>query len=110
MFSFIFTLAIVGVFAWFVYHFVVKFKEAEGSVWGRTLAGARDSATVFWGGVLYVAGAIVDLAEKAADFLNLPEVTTFINNYFPPKYVAIGLMVIGGVTILARLRTLFRGA
>lgn len=110
MISFILTLAILAALGWFVYHFIVKFREAEGTVWERTLAGAKDSATIFWGGILYVAGAIVDLAEKFADFLNLPEVTGFINNYFPPKYVAVGLMVIGGITILARLRGLLKGA
>lgn len=107
MLSLIFTVAVFAALAWFAYHFVSKFRESEGSIWERTLAGAKDSATVLWGGVLYVAGVLLYLAEKASTFLNMPEVTSFIQNQLPSQWGAIGLMVVGVVTIIARLRTLF---
>lgn len=110
MIGFIFTLAVVASLLFMAYHLVKKFREAEGTVWERLLAGGRDSATILWGYLLYLAGAILDLIERMAVFLNMPEVTTFVNTHVPPKYVAGGMMVIGIITIAARLRSILRGA
>jgi hypothetical protein len=106
MISWIITLGLLAVLGWYAYHVVISYKVATGSTWERVRAGAMDSATVLWGNLLWVSGAILDLADKAATVLNMPEVSDFIKSNLPPQYVAYGLIAIGVITVVARLRSL----
>lgn len=97
--------AIVAGFAFMV---IRDYRKQEGSVWSRLCASVKHSATLAWGYVLTGSGFLLSLAAQASDALNAPEVSAFIQAQLSPKVVGIAMLVIGAVTVLARLRTLWR--
>ena len=91
-----------------VIHAVMAYREAQGTVWERILSTSRDSATWLWGKFLFVAGLLIEAVNQLATYLDRPEVTTFVNSYVPPRYVAGVMVAIAVITLLARLRSLVR--
>lgn len=106
MISWLITIAIALTLAWLVYHVIKRFREAEGSVWERFLAGFKDSATILVAGATYVGGAVINLIGNAADALNSPEIAEVVRTQIPADYAGYGLMCLALVVFIARLRSL----
>lgn len=106
MISFVVTLLVVLSLAWLAYHVTRKYREADGPVWDRLLAGFKDSATVLLAGATYVGGAAVNLLGKLADAANAPEVAEVVRTQIPAEYAGFGLMAMAVLIFIARLRTL----
>lgn len=86
--------------------FALAFRASEGTVWERLLATSRHSATWLWSKVLLVAGSLIQVAQNAATWLNMPEVSTFIQANLPPEWVGYMLLFVAVMTFLSRMRSL----
>jgi hypothetical protein len=60
-----------------------------------------------WGYFLLVASTLIGWADQASQFLNMPEVTNFIQTYFTSTRGAVIIASIAVITIVARLRTIW---
>lgn len=87
--------------------FVVKYREAVGSKWQRTLAATQGSASLLWHYTVLFASDLLLWSEKAAEFFNLTEVQGVIAK-LNPQLMAAALIVVTVVGIGARLRGLVR--
>lgn len=110
MFSFLWTLFLVAAVIFVGYRMVVGFRAAEGSIWQRLVTAGEDSATMTWGYVQIMVGGLLDILVKIAGYLNLPELANFIQLPAFSQYTSIAFIVIGAITLLARMRTLFKDA
>jgi len=97
-------LAIVAFVAWNVYS---QYRKAQGTVWERLLASARNSATMLWGKFsIAVAGIIANL-DPIATWIGGPDAANFLNTYIGnPKILAAVMLVISMISMWARTRTL----
>lgn len=95
-----------ALFIWFGIKVYVTFQTETGSTWQKLLAATKDSATVLWSYIVGGAGMLIMSADKLADALNMPQVTSFIQQYLSPTSVGIAMCVIAIITVIARLRTL----
>lgn len=107
MFGTIFLGACLLAVVFVVIRFVANFRAAQGTTWQRSVSAAHDSATMLWGYMLTVSGTMLGASVKVSDYLNLPEVRTFIEQNVQAEYLAYALLAIGVVTLAARARTLF---
>ena len=95
-----------GVFClWLVGSFIVSYHNATGTAWQRAFTAAKGSATILWNGAVAAASAFLLLCSEAADAFNWPEVKTLIAQ-IPAQYVATAGLIIAGIGVVARLRTL----
>lgn len=106
MFNIILLMLCGGGIAYFVYRVVTRYQAATGSVWERLLATAKGSATVLLSYAQMVGGFVIAGAEQVSTLLNQPEITSFIQAHVPPQWLGLVLLVMGLITLLARLRTL----
>ena len=98
--------AALAVSIFVVYRVVVNYRTAEGSVWERLIAAAKNSATVLWQYVVIAGGTLLGWSVQLADALNMPEVRSAIQDNLRPEYVGVALVGIAIITVIARLRTL----
>ena len=92
-----------------IHRAVAAYREATGSTWQRLLATAGESATVLWSYIVAAGGVGLAWADEVAQFLNAPEVTSFIQQHLSPTNVGVAMTAIAVITIVARLRTLHIG-
>lgn len=107
MFTIIFLFGVSVALAYVVYRAIAVFAKSEGTLWERLLATSRESAVMIWSKVLALAGTLITWAALSADYLNMPELHTFLTAVLKPEHVGIILLAIAGINVLARLRTLF---
>jgi len=97
-------LAVIIYVAWNVYS---QYRKAQGSVWERLLASARDSATMLWGKFVIVVAGLVANLDPIAQWIGGPSAEQFLNTYIgDPKILAAALLGVSLVSMWARLRTL----
>lgn len=106
--SWIITGIIAVSLAWLVYHAVAKYREAEGTVWQRLLAGFKDSATILAAAATWIGGSTIDIVDRIATTFNQQELVDLVTARVPVKYVGFGLMAIGAIFFIARLRSLVK--
>lgn len=94
------------VVAWVGYTFVHAWMTEAGSFWQRTLAAARDSATIVLAKVGIFIGMLVPAIDTAASKLGDPSLISQIQPYLTPTTVSVGGAVVCLLFIWARLRTL----
>ena len=107
---FIFDVAMIAVFAFFVYRFWSVYKTAEGTVWQRIWQGVESSATILWGYIVFGSGRLLDWALQGSIYLQQPEIEAYVRQNLTPGGAAKALSVIGLVIFLARIRSLWLAA
>lgn len=106
MLDLIVTASFIAAAGYFVYVMWTSYKEQpEGSLWDKLLAAGSDSATKLWARFLALIGAMLGLVTSAADYLGDPQLSSVVQQYFKPDYVAYAMIGIAIVTIIARNRT-----
>ena len=108
MFNLILFLAFTAAVVSIATHAVVVYRSAEGTIWQRTLATSRDSATWLLAKVTFIAGLAIEGVAAAAEYFNRPDVTAFQRTKVPAEYVAYVFLAIAILTFAARARSLFR--
>jgi hypothetical protein len=89
------------------FHLVAQYRKARGSAWQRLLAAGKESATILWGKVCILLSGLIASLDSVADFLNMPELKTYIETALGnPKTVAAIMLLLSAVSIYARRRTL----
>lgn len=106
MIGFILTLIVLIPPAVIIFMIAKRYLDATGTVWQRLLMATSQSATILWGYIVAFSGYLISWSEKATDFFNLPEVQQFLKDHVTPTRLGIVMVVIGIVSIVARLRTL----
>ena len=100
----LFFLALLIVVGW---QLAASYREASGSTWERLLCAGRESATILWGKICILLSGLIASLDSLADFLNMPELKTYIETALGnPKTVAGVMLVLSAVSIYARRRTL----
>lgn len=98
---------VVAFLVFMVYRAVAAFKSSCAcTFWERLYDSTWGSATILWNYIVAFVGMLLGWSEFASEALGLPEVTSFIQNYMPSKYVAGAFVIISVVSIVARLRRL----
>lgn len=88
---------------------LVRALPPEVATWrDRIAAAVCRSATIAWGWLCVFFGAAWGLVQQAADALGDPEVKTQVMALIPPEWAWLAVIAFGVVTILARLRTVYR--
>jgi hypothetical protein len=95
------------VFGVFAVRFAIVWRNTEGGPWKKAVAAAGGSATFLWSYLVIGASTLLGYSSELAAMANSPEVQKAIKS-LPPEAVAIAGIVIGVVTILARMRTIFK--
>jgi hypothetical protein len=103
----VFDIAMIVLLLFLIYRMVSNWRAANGAgFWEKLKSSFDHSITVLWGWLLAIGGQIVLLADILAQWLNAPEVSSWIKANLSPEVAAIGLSAIGLLTILARLRSI----
>jgi hypothetical protein len=92
--------------AWIGFTFVHAWIAETGSFWQRTLKAGKDSATIVWAKLVFIAGGLVAVLDKIADLAGDPSLATQIQQYATPQIVGYAMMAVMCVNVWARLRTL----
>jgi len=92
--------------AFLAWRFVQNYRAATGTRWERTLAAAKDSATVLWSYIVMAGGYLLTFTVNAADAFNLPDVRTWIQGHLTAEMFGIALVTVALVSFFARMRTL----
>lgn len=102
----IFDLCLVAALGYIVVTFYLQYREEQvGTWWQKSLAAARDSATILWTKFCAALALVVYQLDNIADLAGFPEVKEFINVWFGNPQVISGLMLaIAAVTFWARTR------
>ena len=100
-------IALVAVFAFFVYRSWSVFRTAEGTFRQRAWKAVESSATILWGYVVFTAGQLLDWALQASVYLQQPEIEAYIRQSFSVDGAAKVLSIVGVVIFLARIRSLW---
>jgi hypothetical protein len=101
-----FDIGILAVAAYFAYTVYDGYRDATGTTWQRLLAGARNSATILWAKICLISAGIAGNLDTLADLLGQPDMKQYIAEATGPKTLAIVMLVMAGVSFLARLRRL----
>jgi hypothetical protein len=109
-FSVIIDLALAGVVGFFVYRAVTLYRASTGTVWLRLWTACEGSATIMWSYLVLGVSTALDWTVQAATYLNQPDVASYIQTNISTTTAAKVVAVIGFITILARLRSLWRSA
>lgn len=106
MLSLLILIPLTGFLLYVLYRSIQIFRVAEGTVWERLLATSRDSFTFLWAKLLAFGGVILEWLGWAAQYLNMPELHTFLYQTLTPSHMAWAMIVISGITLLARWRSM----
>lgn len=96
--------ALCALVAFVVFRLFQRYRAAEGSWYKRAWTALLGSWTI---GVQYIVGVLTYISpyiEQLADYLNIPEVGTFVHEYLPTDASGKAVMAILIITIAARLR------
>lgn len=95
---------LIALVAFIAYRLFQRYRAAEGVWYKRLWAAVLGSWTV---ALQYVVGVLTYIApyiEQLADYLNIPEVGTFVHDYLPTEASGKAVLAILILTIAARLR------
>lgn len=87
--------------AWRIYAF---YMTTTGSTMDRLAASFKNSATLFVQGVVAFFMFIGNGVLSLADFFQAPELRDFVNSHFGPEFATGLIVVILGLTTVARIR------
>lgn len=92
-------------------HFSKLYAEADG-FWAKVWALCGKSATLAWASAFQGLGYCLQWIDPIATALGDPDLRQSITDYLQadPKVLGYAMMVISGITIIARLRNLFKDA
>jgi len=92
-------------------HFATFYAEADG-FWEKVWALCGKSATMAWSYAFQVVGQLLQWIDPIASFLGDPEFRQQMTETLQanPKVLGIAMMIISAITIIARLRSLFKDA
>lgn len=96
----------IAIIAYFGYEFYKAYRAASGTIFQRSVAAAKGSATVLWARFVGLVGLATGGLASAADYLGDPSIGAAIQTYGKPQYIAAALVLIALVTTWARKRTL----
>lgn len=88
--------------------FIIEYRAATGTMFQRAVSAAHDSATMLWQYIVLFSANLLAWSEKGAEALNLPDVQSFLTEHVKPGMLATVMTGIAIVTIVARLRGLWR--
>jgi NADPH-dependent ferric siderophore reductase len=100
------SLVVAAIAAYFAFDFVRSYKTTVGSIWARSVAATKSSATILWARFSVVVTAAVGGLAYLADLVNAPQVATAITTYLKPSVVAAIMVASAVLTEWARRRTL----
>lgn len=104
--SLIFGLTGLAVAGYVGYRIATIYRATSGTAWERLLATTKNSATLL---VSTLTAAITALGQgilSMSDYLGMPEVRDFVQQYFTPE-VSVGIIAgVTALTFMARLRTM----
>lgn len=102
----IFDLCLVAALGYIGITFYLQYREElVGSWWQKSIAAARDSATILWTKFCAALALIVYQLDNIADLVGMPEAKEFINNWLGnPKAISGVMLAISLVTFYARTR------
>jgi hypothetical protein len=103
-------IVVLALAAYFLFDFARSYRSAAGSVWHRSVAAAKSSATILWARFSVVVVAVADGLIQLADFVQAPAVSAAISTYLKPSTVAAVMVTVAIVTEWARRRTLGKPA
>ena len=103
----IFDLCLVGVLGYIGVTFYMQYREElVGTWWQKSLAAARDSATILWTKFCAALALIIYQLENIADLIGMPEAKEFISIWLGnPKVISGVMLAISLVTFYARVRS-----
>lgn len=110
MFGLALNAAMIALVALLAIRFAMNFTASTETGWRRWWDALDKSVTVVWGWLLVAGGKSLDASAVLATWLNAPDVSDWIKAHATPEHAAIVLTAIGLVTIVARLRSVIRGA
>jgi hypothetical protein len=102
----ILNIVLAAIALYFIVDAVIAYHRAVGSVWQRTLAAGKQSATIVWARLVVIITAGISGLAWLADFVNQPGVSAAITTYLKPNVVAGIMVAVAVITELARRRTL----
>lgn len=108
VFWIVFVLFYLFAFAFAGYKFYRGYQQATGTTLERLHATFTASATLVWGYAQIIGSYVIDNIQRIADAFNAPEVSGFIMTKVDPGWFATFLFFGGFVTMVARLRNLFK--
>lgn len=94
-------LALVVVIIW---RMVNRYRATKGTTWERVKATTEQSLTLLLGYCTIVGGNAINIAGTIADSFDLPSAKDWIAANMPSQYVGAGLIALGALIVLARLR------
>jgi len=102
--------AVAIAIAYLIARVVVIYTTTTGTAWQRLLATAHGSATMLQAYAVIIGSGITIVSEKLLGFLQLPEAQAFMQQKLSPEVLGWVTLAIAVLTIVTRLRTLFRGS
>lgn len=102
----IFDLCLVAALGYIGVTFYLQYREEQvGTWWQKSLAAARDSATILWTKFCAAVALVVYQLDSLADLAGLPEWKDAINTWLGnPRAIAGVMLAISLVTFWARTR------
>lgn len=106
MIATIIVLALCGVIAWHAVETILAYRAATGSIWERTRAAFRSSATIAWARLNALSVLAVAALVEASTWLGTPGIKDVIEPWLGPKYMLAYLLVVLIGAEAARRRSL----
>jgi hypothetical protein len=107
-FSILIDVALAAALGFFIYRAVTGYQAATGTVWQRLWAAVEGSASILWGYFVVAVGTVLDWTVQVATYAGQPDVSNYIQTNISAATASKVVAAIGLITVLARLRTLYR--
>ena len=89
-----------------VLRIIYQYRKTEGTVWQRIKSTTEYSLSVFVSYLTMIGGYVITYVGAAADSIDQSQVSGWIQSNLSAKYVGAGIVILGIVFFLARLRGL----
>ena len=97
----------IGIVCWVIYSYVSSFFKSSGNVFSRIWAAAKSSATILWSQVVILAVGGLDVLQVVGNMLDAGYGDKIVAA-LPANYTSVALIIIMGITVLARCRSLLK--
>lgn len=103
----VFSIAMLAIALYAAYIFYREWWKTEPSKtkFQRAIEAAKQSETVLWNQFVVIIAGVVAQLDNIADALNMPQLKSFIDQWFTPKTVAAVMLGVALISIKARLRS-----
>jgi len=95
----------IGTLCWVIYSYASAFLKSSGNVFARIWVAAKSSATILWAQVVILVTGGIDALQVVGNLLEAGFGDKIVAA-LPQNYTAAALIVIMGITVIARLRSL----